>query len=140
MEKPTDYHCTFSNPFVCNYKCIILLRIPRWSWWCAWFFWIQNKWNVPNHPTHDHTGTQIFHILPFCTKVLLKIYNTPKINIQNKTYPGLSRTKTTIKFYTGKISLNPTTVTIITINGNSENIHYSRPQAESPIFILRHFM
>ena len=54
--------------------------------------------------------------------------------------PKIIKDKYHCQIYTGKIALNPKTVTIITINGNSENIHYSRPQAESPIFILRHFM
>ena len=61
MDKITGYHCTFLNKFVCNYKCILILRISPLSWWCDWVSWIQNKLNVTKHPTRDHRGTSIKH-------------------------------------------------------------------------------
>ena len=41
------------------------MRISRWSWWCAYFFWIQNNLNVTKRPTWNHTLT-LFSIC--CTK------------------------------------------------------------------------
>ena len=63
---------------MCNWKWINVLTISRWSWWCAWFFWIQNKWNFTNHSTRYHKCTHV--VIIFLLIVALEEFTNKIIN------------------------------------------------------------
>lgn len=118
----------------------------------------RRKWLQPSPPqmppicttpsskyTSRHWNSVIHHLgtasPPVASKDLSMPPESTNISVQNISSPNRSRTTTAFKFTTWKqSSLKPPPNTVITLNGESENIHSLRPKEESHTDILRKLM